>query len=147
MGKVVLATITRTNGVFSLQPQTMPFHSCNKSCHMIQVRRIQPQCLVHPFSVHDRESLHTQIVKMAHISRGVQKKSSQVALDLISLLHMDLDLDLEKRHQIMEKREDWGFESENQPLAVPPFNKFKRKISSPRKWPVFRVLRSKPEKI
>ena len=47
------------------------------------------------------------------------EKSSQVALYLIFFLHhMDLDLDLEKSSQIMEKREDWGFESENQPLTA-----------------------------
>jgi hypothetical protein len=43
---------------------------------MIQVRRIQPRCLVHPFSVHDHESLHTQTTKMAHISRAIQKKAT-----------------------------------------------------------------------
>jgi hypothetical protein len=30
----------------------------------------------------------------------------------------------------MEKREEWGLESENQPFVVPLFNKFKGKTSS-----------------
>jgi hypothetical protein len=60
------------------------------------------------------------------------EKSSRVALDLIfSLLHMDLDLDLEKSNQIIEKERIEGIESENQPLVVPPFNKSKGKTSPP----------------
>jgi len=30
---------------------------------------------------------------------------------------------------------------------MPPFNKSKGKTSPPRKWPLFRVLRSKPKKM
>jgi hypothetical protein len=59
------------------------------------------------------------------------EKSSRVALDLIfSLLRMDLDLDLEKSNQIIEKKERIeGLRARINVLGC-PFNKFKGKISS-----------------
>ena len=60
VGITVLATLTRTDGEFTLHTQTMPSRNGNKLCHMIHVSWIQPRCLVHPFPVHDREHLaHT----------------------------------------------------------------------------------------
>jgi hypothetical protein len=98
-------------------------------------------------------SLSMTVKSCTHNSEnGAYKQSSmekrrRVALDMIfALLHMDLDLDLEKHNQIMEKREDWGIESENQPLAVPPFNKSMIKTSPPRKWPLLGFWGQNPKK-
>ena len=85
MGKKVLAALTQTDGVFPLQTQAMPFCSGNKLYHMIQVSWFQPQCLVHPFPVHDREHLaHTNNENGAYKWSSAEK-DSRVALDLISL--------------------------------------------------------------
>jgi hypothetical protein len=68
------------------------------------------------------------------------EKNNRVALDLIfSLLRMDLDLDLdlEKSNQIMEKKRIEGLRARINVLGC-PLNKFKGKISSPRKWPLLR---------
>jgi hypothetical protein len=43
----------------TLDPNNAFSHD-NKLCHMFQVQRMQPRCLVHPFPVHDHEILHTQ---------------------------------------------------------------------------------------
>ena len=91
LGIKVLAALTRTDGEFPLQTQMMCFRSGNKLCHMIQLSWFQPRCLVHPFPIHDREHLaHTTSENGAY-------KPGSFRSDF-SLLHIDLDLDLEKKH-------------------------------------------------
>jgi hypothetical protein len=66
-------------------------------------------------------TLHTQTAKTAHISGAVWKKTQPgSSRSGFSLLYIDLDLDLEKKHPNHGKERRLGFESENQPLVVPP---------------------------
>ena len=89
VGKIILVSIARTNGALPTQTCTMLFRSGNKFCHMMQESQIVaiPRYLVHLLcSVHE-ETLHTARIK------------SQIDPDLsFSLLHLELDLDLDPKH-------------------------------------------------
>ena len=148
MGKKVLAALTRTDSVFPLQTQTMHFRSSNKLCHMIQVSLIHPWCLVHPFHVHDHENLaHINSENGAYKWSSMEKRRLGSSRSNFSLLHVDLDLDLEKNHQNHGKERRLRVWERESTSCDAFFNKSKGKTSPPRKWPLFRVLRLKPEKI
>jgi hypothetical protein len=69
VGIKVLAALTRTDGDFFLETQTMPLGNGNKLYHMFQKSGVHPRCLIHPFPVHDLLHLaETQTTKMAYIS-------------------------------------------------------------------------------
>jgi len=71
---------------------------------MIQVSLNQPRCLVHPFLVHDREHLaHTTSENGAYKRSSMEKRQPGSFRSDFSLLHIDLDLDFEKKHPNYEK--------------------------------------------
>ena len=61
---------------------------------------MQPRCLVHPFPIHDREHLaHTNNKNGAYKQSSTEKRQpGSSRSDDFSLLQIDLDLDLEKKH-------------------------------------------------
>ena len=84
----VLAAIARTNGALPTQTCMMLFRNGNKFCHMMQESQIvaSPRYLVHPLCPVHEETLHTARIK------------SQIDPDLsFSLLHLELDLDLDPK--------------------------------------------------
>ena len=86
--KIVLASIARTNGALLTQTCTMLFCNGNKFCHMMQESQIiaSPRYLVHPLCPVHEETLHTA------------RNKSPIDPDLIfSLLHLELDLDLDPK--------------------------------------------------
>ena len=88
MEKFVLAAIAWTNGVLPAQTHTTLFHSSNKFSHMMQESLIvaDPRYLVHPLCPVHEETLYTVRIK------------SQIDPDLsFSLLHLELDLDLDPK--------------------------------------------------
>ena len=86
--KIVLAYIARTNGALLTQTCMMLFRNGNKFCHMMQESHIvaSPRYLVHPLCPVHEETLYTVRIK------------SQIDPDLsFSLLHLELDLDLDPK--------------------------------------------------
>ena len=84
VGKIVLASIARTNGALPTQTCAMLFCNDNKFCHMTQESQIvaSPQYLIHPLC-----PIHEEILDTA-------RNKSQIDRDLVfSLLHLELDLD------------------------------------------------------
>jgi hypothetical protein len=74
----------------------------------------------------------------------MEKKQPGNSRSIFSLLHIDLDLDLEKNHPNHGKERRMRVVERESTSCGAPNNNFKSKTSPPRIWPIFRVLRSKP---